>query len=191
MRASSFATADTCSLVCVPSRAAYRWIPLLPLVTGIGYDPNYVQVVRALGGPDVLVDGEVVSGYEAVGDHEVADWEIGEGTHVAESAASRYLGPQTSDLESRQDLAALEALAEQLRQRGIPAKAVLGHGDVGPELARLVNESGADLLVTGSHGHRMLGDLVHGATVSAVRHLVHCPVLTVRQQERGGPGGRG
>ena len=106
--------------------------------------------------------------------------------HVAESAASRYLGPQTSDLESRQDLAALESLAAQLRQRGIPAQTLLGHGDVGAELARLVNESGADLLITGSHGHRMLGDLVHGATVSAVRHLVRCPVLTVRQRAPGG-----
>ncbi|HUK62085.1 MAG TPA: universal stress protein [Dongiaceae bacterium] len=45
-----------------------------------------------------------------------------------------------------------------------------GRSTVAPEI----------LLVTGSHGHRLLGDLVHGATVSAVRHLVRCPVLTVR-----------
>jgi len=106
--------------------------------------------------------------------------------HVAESAASRYLGPQTSDLESRQDLVALEGLADQLRQRGIPASVRLGHGDASTELARLVNEAGADLLITGSHGHRLIGDLVHGATVSSVRHLVRCPVLTIPQQERGG-----
>jgi len=36
--------------------------------------------------------------------------------------------------------------------------------------------------VTGAHGHRLLGDLVHGATASGVRHRVHCPVLTVPQQ---------
>jgi hypothetical protein len=28
----------------------------------------------------------VVNGYYTVGDHEVADWKISEGTHVAESA---------------------------------------------------------------------------------------------------------
>jgi manganese transport protein len=99
--------------------------------------------------------------------------------HVAESAASRYLGPETSDQESREDLAALESLAAQFRARGIRASVLLGHGDAAPELARLVNESGADLLVTGSHGHRLLGDLVHGATASAVRHHVRCAVLTV------------
>ena len=63
---------------------------------------------------------------------------------------------------------------------GIAARAVLGHGKVAGEIARIVAEVEADLLVTGSHGHRLLGDLMHGATVSAVRHLVCCPVLTVR-----------
>ncbi len=33
-RASSFATAETCSLVAEPSRPAYRWMPFEPLVTG-------------------------------------------------------------------------------------------------------------------------------------------------------------
>jgi manganese transport protein len=43
----------------------------------------------------------------------------------------------------------------------------------------MVAEADADLLITGSHGHRLLGDLLHGATVSALRHLVRCSVLTV------------
>jgi manganese transport protein len=38
---------------------------------------------------------------------------------------------------------------------------------------------GADLLVTGSHGHSGISDVVFGATVSRVRHLVRCQVLTV------------
>jgi manganese transport protein len=100
--------------------------------------------------------------------------------HVAESAASRYLGPETSDEESREDRAMLDRIAARLVGEGIAARAVLGHGKVAGEIARIVAEVDADLLVTGSHGHRLLGDLVHGATVSAVRHLVRCPVLTVR-----------
>jgi hypothetical protein len=46
-----------------------------------------VQIVRSAGGPDVLVDGQVVNGYYAVGMYEVADWAIQPGTHLAESAA--------------------------------------------------------------------------------------------------------
>ena len=64
-----------------------QWLRRYVFVTGIGYNPNYVQVVRPAGAPDVLVDGAVVGGYYAVGDYEVSDWKIGEGTHLAESEA--------------------------------------------------------------------------------------------------------
>jgi manganese transport protein len=100
--------------------------------------------------------------------------------HVVESAASRYLGAESSDKESREDQIALEALAADLQARGLKTAVQLGYGEVKSELARLVNEAHIDLLITGAHGHRWLGDLLHGATVSALRHMVHCPVLSVR-----------
>jgi manganese transport protein len=100
--------------------------------------------------------------------------------HVAESAASRFLGAETSDEESREDLAALEQLADVLRATGLDTSVQLGHGDVKTELARMVGEWQADLLVTGSHGHRLLGDLFLGSTASGLRHRVTCPVLTIR-----------
>ena len=99
--------------------------------------------------------------------------------HVAESAASRYLGPESSDEESREDQVTLEELGVQLAAAGIVTATRLGHGDVKSELARLVAESEADLLITGSHGHRLIGDLIHGSTTSGLRHLVNVPVLTV------------
>jgi manganese transport protein len=99
--------------------------------------------------------------------------------HVVESAASRYLGAQSLDEESREDQSALEAIAGEFRLKGVATQAVLGHGDAKREIARLVRELKADLLVTGSHGHTGLRDVVYGATVSAVRHLVDVPVLTV------------
>jgi len=100
--------------------------------------------------------------------------------HVAESAASRFLGPESSDQESREDLATLESLAQDLRVRGRRASVRLGHGDVKDELARMVEEAGVDLVITGSHGHRLVGDLLFGATTSGLRHRVKCPVLAIR-----------
>jgi manganese transport protein len=100
--------------------------------------------------------------------------------HVAESAASRYLGAESSDKESREDQATLDGLAAGLQARGLKTAVRLGHGEVKSELARMVNASDVDLLITGAHGHRWLGDLIHGATVSALRHMVRCPVLSVR-----------
>jgi manganese transport protein len=37
----------------------------------------------------------------------------------------------------------------------------------------------ADLLVLGSHGHRMFKDLILGTTISKVRHQLRIPVLVV------------
>ena len=99
--------------------------------------------------------------------------------HVVESAAGRYLGPESSDEEAREDRVALEAIAAELRAAGVEVQVELGYGSPVQELARMVNASGAELLVTGSHGHRILGDLIHGATVSGLRHLVRCRLLTV------------
>ncbi|MBI1799167.1 MAG: Nramp family divalent metal transporter [Candidatus Eisenbacteria bacterium] len=100
--------------------------------------------------------------------------------HVVESAAGRYLGPETGDAETREDLATLESLADEFRAAGRVTSVRLGFGSVKPELARLVEETRADLLVTGAHGHRLLGDLVFGSTNSGLRHRVRIPVLTVR-----------
>ena len=82
--------------------------------------------------------------------------------HVAESAASRYLGAESHDAETIEDERALENIAAELRLRGVACRVALGHGDVKREIARLVRESGADLLVTGSHGHTGIRDVVYG-----------------------------
>jgi manganese transport protein len=148
--------------------------PVPPVATAAGtVTARRVAVALEMGPADAAVLAHVLA-MPRLPDSEVVL------VHVAESAASRYLGPETSDEESREDSAMLDGIAARLVSEGIAARAVLGHGKVAGEIARIVAEVEADLLVTGSHGHRLLGDLVHGATVSAVRHLVLCPVLTVR-----------
>jgi manganese transport protein len=122
-------------------------------------DPAVLEYVRALPLP---ADAELVL------------------LHVVESAAGRYLGPETGDKEAREDLAALESLADELRASGRVTSVRLGFGSVKPELARLIEELGADLVVTGAHGHRLLGDLIFGSTISGLRHRLRVPVLTVR-----------
>ena len=104
--------------------------------------------------------------------------------HVAESAASRWLGEKSHDAESREDLKALEGLAREFIGLGVSTWVRLGHGEPAREIARIVAEEQADLLITGSHGHRGLSDVVYGSTVSSVRHRVSCPVLTVPPRRR-------
>lgn len=47
-------------------------------------------------------------------------------------------------------------------------------------IIKACGEGDFDLLVMGAHGHRGMADLVHGETVSTVRHAVDIPVLVVR-----------
>ena len=71
--------------------AMYQMIPVeqfldrYAFVTGTGYAQDYAQVIRVKGGADVLIDGQLVTGYYAVGDYEVSDWLIQPGAHLAES----------------------------------------------------------------------------------------------------------
>ena len=104
--------------------------------------------------------------------------------HVVEGAGSQWHGPQTGDLESRHDetyLAGLvERLSPELAAQGVPkVEAVLGYGDVPKEIVRLARDAEVDLLVLGGHGHRGLGDLLHGQTIPSVRHGLGVPILAV------------
>lgn len=53
-------------------------------VTGVSYDHHYVQVIRE-GSDDVILDGQPVGGWAAVGDWEVTSVEVAEGPHSIES----------------------------------------------------------------------------------------------------------
>jgi manganese transport protein len=57
----------------------------------------------------------------------------------------------------------------------------LAFGPAVGQLAKLVGQHKPDLLVVGSHGHRGVGDFVHGTTVDALRHRVSVPILVVRE----------
>jgi len=104
--------------------------------------------------------------------------------HVVEGVGGQWYGGQTGDTESRDDRAYLASLAERLTSElapdGVSVRTLLGYGDVPRELIRMVNQERIDLLVVGGHGHRALGDVLHGGTITNVRHGVTVPLLAVR-----------
>ena len=108
--------------------------------------------------------------------------------HVVDGVGGTWYGPQTGDLESRDDEAYLQTLAERLREelagQGVPAvEAVLGYGDASAEIVNIARQKDIDLMVLGGHGHRGLLDLLHGQTISAVRHGLDIPIVAVRERE--------
>jgi manganese transport protein len=99
--------------------------------------------------------------------------------HVVESAATRIIGKEADDLETRKDQEHIDAYVEQLSQRGVGAKGLLGFNERAREIVRLVKENNADMLVIGAHGHSGIKDLLYGQTVDSVRHELKIPVLVV------------
>ena len=100
--------------------------------------------------------------------------------HIVESATARFIGTDTADEEARGDVDYMQRVAAVVREAGVSCKVRLGAGEPEDEIARVAKEEQLDLLVTGSHGHRLLGDMLHGATVSELRHRTNVPVLTIR-----------
>jgi manganese transport protein len=99
--------------------------------------------------------------------------------HVVESASARMLGQESDDFETRKDQERLDLYSALLREKGFESHTVLGFRHRSREIARIVREEQADMLVIGSHGHTGLKDLIYGETVNAVRHELKVPVLIV------------
>jgi manganese transport protein len=99
--------------------------------------------------------------------------------HVVESPSARAHGPEVMDAETRADAARLESCAAALRSLGYEAHTRLGAGSPAKELARMVEEFAAELVILGGHGHRGLSDMIHGTTADALRHRVKASVLVI------------
>jgi manganese transport protein len=120
-------------------------------------------------------------------DPKIISYAVGQGNknssyillHVVESAGAKLLGKETDDYETRKDLEMLENYVTELRHQGYTASAEAGFRNRVKEIARIVNENKADMLVMGAHGHTGLKDFIWGSTVNAVRHELKIPVLVV------------
>jgi manganese transport protein len=100
--------------------------------------------------------------------------------HVIDSVPAQVYDADIYDEHTRADEQYLAGIADELRAMDVAVEIALQHGDPVKELAAFVSSHGADLLVMGSHGHRLLGDILMGQTVDPVRHRVDIPVLVVR-----------
>jgi manganese transport protein len=100
--------------------------------------------------------------------------------HVAEGFGPRYFGGESTDEETRDDTQYLERARLAVEKLGVSARVRLLYGDPVVQIPQAVEEENVDLLVMGSHGHRLIGDIFFGSTVEPVRHRVKIPVLVVR-----------
>jgi len=102
--------------------------------------------------------------------------------HVADGWAARnfeQLNLAESE-EMREDRAYLERRAAELRAEGFSVECVLAMGQPSDEIVKFVGAHNVDLIAMSTHGHRLVGDIIHGSTADKVRHRVDVPVLLLR-----------
>ncbi|GAB3815614.1 hypothetical protein GCM10028895_09960 [Pontibacter rugosus] len=99
--------------------------------------------------------------------------------HIVETAGALVMGQEIHDMETTADWDNLKRYAEDLRSQGYTVRVQLGFGSPKQRIPKIVHNFDADLLVMGSHGHKMVKDLILGTTIDAVRHAVNIPMLIV------------
>jgi manganese transport protein len=99
--------------------------------------------------------------------------------HVVDAPGVMMLGADSGSQHAGADEAYLEELAREIEAPDLPVEPVLLFGRPAEEIVKCASETGLDLLVLGSHGHRGIEDLVYGTTVASVRHRLRIPVLVV------------
>jgi nucleotide-binding universal stress UspA family protein len=99
---------------------------------------------------------------------------------VATGAAAQFHGKDAAGEEIVGIRAYLEKVKAEFEAAAIPVTAEVGYGEPAREIIKWVNEKGCDLLAMGTHGHKLVADLVLGTTASRVQHNVSIPVLLLR-----------
>ena len=102
--------------------------------------------------------------------------------HVADGWVARnfnQLQLAESD-EMKQDRAYLEKRTRELSAEGFTCAAVLALGEPSDEIIKLAREKDIDLIAMTTHGHRLVSDILYGATADKVRHAVNVPVLLLK-----------
>ena len=102
--------------------------------------------------------------------------------HVADGWAARNFDQLklAESEEMKADREYLESKAAELRQRGLHVSSRLALGNPPTEILRVARDENCDLIAMTTHGHKLIGDLIHGSTIEAVRHNTSIPLLVVR-----------
>jgi manganese transport protein len=86
--------------------------------------------------------------------------------------------------EMKSDRDYLEKVAGDLRAKKLSVEIKLALGNPPTEIVNVAENEHCDLIAMAGHGHRLLGDIVHGSTITEVRHKTSIPILVVRAKKK-------
>ena len=112
---------------------------------------------------------------QVTGAHIVPVAETGTSAIAVEAAA------QQIEREQKDAKAYLEALAQQLREKGINAEYIMLQGlQIGQTIVEYANENAVDLIAIATHGRSGLKRLVLGSVAEFVLRKSRLPILVIR-----------
>ncbi len=82
--------------------------------------------------------------------------------------------------EMRGDREYLEAVRTRLSAEGYRVTARHASGQPADAILKTARAEDCDLIAMTTHGHRFLSDLIHGTTITKVRHESDVPIFLVR-----------
>ncbi len=106
--------------------------------------------------------------------------------HVADGFAARNLEQLNlrESEEIRRDRDYLDAVVARIAADGFPVEAVLASGEPANEICAAAVREQCDLIAMGTHGHRLVKDILYGSVANEVRHQSMVPVLLVREPQQ-------
>ena len=102
--------------------------------------------------------------------------------HVADGWVARNFDQLNlaGSQEMKEDWKYLEDTATRLRaETGLTVGTRLGLGSPTNQILAAAESEKVDLIAMASHGHRLVGDIIHGSTIDAVRHRATVPIIVV------------
>lgn len=100
--------------------------------------------------------------------------------HVATGAAAQFHEEDAGGKEVKEGRTYLKQIRSEFESANIPVELEMAYGEPGKEIIKWVEQKGCDLVAMGTHGHKLIGDLLLGATASRVQHNISVPVLLLR-----------
>lgn len=82
--------------------------------------------------------------------------------------------------EMKEDRQYLLHVRDELAHEGFRVTSRHASGKPSEQILKAAREEGCDLIAMTTHGHRLLQDLIYGATITRVRHESEVPIFLVK-----------
>ncbi len=82
--------------------------------------------------------------------------------------------------EMKEDREYLQSVESEVRAQGFTVSGRHAAGTPADEILKIARAESCDLIAMTTHGHRFLSDLIHGTTITKVRHEAEIPIFLVK-----------